>query len=176
VLVHEVNRGKGAALRTGVAATRGDIVLLSDVDLSTPLAELQKLLPFLAKNAIAIGSRAIDVGLVRRRQPWHRVLLGRAGNLVIRALAVPGIGDTQCGFKLFRGDVARELFAAATIDRFAYDVEILHLARRRGIAIAEVPVLWFNSPESKVRVFPDAIQTLADVFRIRWRHRRRAGG
>ncbi|HEY7368247.1 MAG TPA: dolichyl-phosphate beta-glucosyltransferase [Thermoanaerobaculia bacterium] len=173
VLVHEVNRGKGAALRTGVAATRGDMVLLSDVDLSTPLSELEKLLPFLAKAPIAIGSRAIDVGLVRRRQPWHRVLLGRAGNLVIRALAVPGIGDTQCGFKLFRGDVARELFAAATIDRFAYDVEILHLARRRGIAIAEVPVLWFNSPESKVRVLPDAIQTLTDVFRIRWRHRGR---
>jgi dolichyl-phosphate beta-glucosyltransferase len=176
VMAHPANRGKGAALRTGVAATRGDVVLLSDVDLSTPLSEFEKLLLRLATHPIAIGSRAIDVGLVRRRQPWHRVLLGRAGNRIIRALAVPGIGDTQCGFKLFQGDVARELFAAATIDRFAYDVEILHLARRRGIPIAEVPVLWFNSPESKVRVLRDSVQTLADVFRIRWVHRGRRVG
>ncbi|HEY7862878.1 MAG TPA: dolichyl-phosphate beta-glucosyltransferase, partial [Thermoanaerobaculia bacterium] len=148
VLSHPVNRGKGAALRTGVAASRGEIVLLSDVDLSTPLSELSKLAPMLATHPVAIGSRAIDVGLVRRRQPWHRILLGRAGNKIIRALAVSGIADTQCGFKLFRGDLARELFAAATIERFAYDVEILYLAQRRGIPIAEVPVLWFNSPES----------------------------
>jgi dolichyl-phosphate beta-glucosyltransferase len=168
---HPVNRGKGAALRTGVAASRGEWVLLSDVDLSTPLSELSKLAPHLATHPVAIGSRAIDVDLVRRRQPWHRVLLGRAGNRIIRLLAVSGIRDTQCGFKLFVGEVARELFSAATIDRFAYDVEILHLAQRRGIPIAEVPVLWFNSPESKVRVLRDAVQTLADVARIRWRHR-----
>ena len=84
---------------------------------------------------------------------------------------MPGIQDTQCGFKLFRGEAARELFADARIDRFAWDVEILYLARRRGLAIAEVPVLWFNSPESKVRVVRDAVQTLWDVLRIRWMHR-----
>ena len=84
---------------------------------------------------------------------------------------MPGIQDTQCGFKLFRGDVARALFRDARIDRFAWDVEILYLARKRGLAIAEVPVLWFNSPESKVRVVRDAVQTLLDVLRIRWMHR-----
>jgi dolichyl-phosphate beta-glucosyltransferase len=84
---------------------------------------------------------------------------------------VPGIRDTQCGFKLFRRVAARELFREARVDRFAWDVEILYLARRRGMAIAEVPVLWFNSPESKVRVVRDAIQTLWDVARIRWMHR-----
>ena len=84
---------------------------------------------------------------------------------------MPGIHDTQCGFKLFRRDAARALFSEARIDRFAWDVEILYLARRRGFAIAEVPVLWFNSPESKVRVVRDAVQTLWDVLRIRSMHR-----
>jgi dolichyl-phosphate beta-glucosyltransferase len=171
LLAHPANRGKGAALRTGVLASRGDMVLISDVDLSTPLSELPKLAAHLPEAPVVIGSRAIDEALVRRRQPWYRVLLGRAGNRVIRLFAVPGIRDTQCGFKLFAGDVARALFADARIDRFAYDVEILHLARRRGLAIAEVPVLWFNSPESKVRVLRDAVQTLVDVLRIRWIHR-----
>jgi dolichyl-phosphate beta-glucosyltransferase len=166
------NRGKGAAIREGVLASTGDPVLISDTDLSTPLTEWAKLAERLPTHPIAIGSRALQQDLVRRKQSPHRVLLGKAGNGLIRLLAVPGIRDTQCGFKLFRGDVARELFRRARIDRFAWDVEILYLARRRGLAIAEVPVLWFNSPESKVRVVRDAFQTLWDVARIRWLHRR----
>jgi dolichyl-phosphate beta-glucosyltransferase len=172
VLSHDRNRGKGAAIRTGVLASTGDPVLVSDTDLSTPLAEWKKLAERLPTHPVAIGSRAIDEDLVRRRQPLHRVWLGKVGNRVIRLFAVPGIGDTQCGFKLFRGDVARELFAAARIDRFAYDVEVLYLARRRGYAIAEVPVLWFNSPESKVSVLRDTPRTLWDVLRVRWIHGR----
>jgi dolichyl-phosphate beta-glucosyltransferase len=173
VLVHERNRGKGAAIRTGVLASMGDPVLVSDTDLSTPLSELPKLQARLEDHALAIGSRALQEELVRKRQAWHRVLLGRAGNRVIRLFAVPGIRDTQCGFKLFRGETARELFREARVDRFAWDVEILYLARRRGLPIAEVPVLWFNSPESKVRVVRDALQTLWDVARIRWMHRKK---
>ena len=171
VLTYGENRGKGAAIRTGVLASSGDSVLVSDVDLSTPLAEFEKLAGRLATHPIAIGSRALQEELVRKPQAFHRVLLGRAGNQLIQLLAIPGIRDTQCGFKLFRGDVARELFRDARIERFAWDVEILFLARKRGVAIAEVPVLWFNSPESKVRVVRDAIQTLWDVLRIRWIHR-----
>jgi dolichyl-phosphate beta-glucosyltransferase len=171
VLAYPENRGKGAAIRTGVLASTGDPLLVSDVDLSTPLSEYDKLAERLPSQAIAIGSRALQQDLVRKRQAFYRVLLGRAGNRLIQLLAVPGIRDTQCGFKLFRGDVARELFGEARIERFAWDVEILYLARRRGLAIAEVPVLWFNSPESKVRVVRDAIQTLWDVSRIRWMHR-----
>jgi len=171
VLAYPENRGKGAAIRTGVLASTGDPLLVSDVDLSTPLSEYDKLAERLPSQPIAIGSRALQQDLVRKRQAFYRVLLGRAGNRLIQLLAVPGIQDTQCGFKLFRGDVARELFGEARIDRFAWDVEILYLARRRGLAIAEVPVLWFNSPESKVRVVRDAIQTLWDVTRIRWMHR-----
>ncbi|HEY6931304.1 MAG TPA: dolichyl-phosphate beta-glucosyltransferase [Thermoanaerobaculia bacterium] len=165
------NRGKGAAIRAGVALSRGNPVLISDVDLSTPLAEWLKLAERLPTHPVAIGSRALQEELVRRKQPFYRRLLGKTGNLLVRALAVPGIRDTQCGFKLFRGDVARELFRRARIDGFAYDMEILYLARRRGLAIAEVPVVWINSPESKVSVVRHALPTLWDLLRLRWLHR-----
>ena len=171
VIVYAPNRGKGAAIREGILASSGDPVLVSDADLSTPLSEFAKLDAQLSTHPVTIGSRAIDEGLVRKRQPLHRVLLGKLGNGMIQLFAVPGIHDTQCGFKLFRRDAARVLFSDARIERFAWDVEILYLARRRGFAIAEVPVLWFNSPESKVRVVRDAAQTLFDVLRIRWIHR-----
>ncbi|HEY3202478.1 MAG TPA: dolichyl-phosphate beta-glucosyltransferase [Thermoanaerobaculia bacterium] len=172
LLSHRENRGKGAAIRTGVLASAGDPILISDTDLSTPLSEWVKLAERLPACPVSIGSRALEQDLVRKRQALYRVLLGKAGNLVIRLIAVPGIHDTQCGFKLFRGEVARELFGQARIDRFAWDVEVLYLARRRGYPIAEVPVLWFNSPESKVRIVRDTLQTLWDVLRIRWIHRR----
>jgi dolichyl-phosphate beta-glucosyltransferase len=169
---HEQNRGKGCAVREGVLASSGDPVLISDVDLSTPLSEWVKLAERLPTYPVAIGSRALEEGLVRRKQPFYRQILGKAGNVLVRIFAVPGIHDTQCGFKLFRGDVARELFGEARVDGFAYDMEILFLAHRRGISIAEVPVLWFNSPESKVSVVRDALPTLWDLLRLRWIHRK----
>ncbi|MGH9400384.1 MAG: dolichyl-phosphate beta-glucosyltransferase [Thermoanaerobaculia bacterium] len=171
LLAHSSNRGKGAAIRTGVLASSGDPILVSDADLSTPLSEFDKLAAELETHPVAIGSRAIDENLVRKRQPFYRVLLGKAGNKVIQLFAVPGIRDTQCGFKLFRGGAARELLARARVDRFAWDVEVLYLARRRGYAVAEVPVLWFNSPESRVSVWRDTPRTLWDVLRISWIHR-----
>ena len=171
ILRHPENRGKGAAIRTGVLASIGDPVLVSDTDLSTPLAEWVKLAERLPTHPVAIGSRALQEDLVRRRQPFYRQTMGKIFNAFVRLIAVPDIHDTQCGFKLFRGSVARELFADARIDRFAYDVEILFLALRRGIAIAEVPVLWFNSPESKVSVVRDSLRMLRDLVRIRWLHR-----
>jgi dolichyl-phosphate beta-glucosyltransferase len=170
---HERNRGKGCALREGVLASRGNPVLVSDVDLSTPLAEWVKLAERLPTHPVAIGSRALQEDLVRLKQPLYRRVLGKAGNFLVRLFAVPGIRDTQCGFKLFQGDVARDLFRQARVDGFAYDMEILFLARRRNIPIAEVPVLWFNSPESKVSLFHDALPTLWDLVRLRWIHRRR---
>jgi dolichyl-phosphate beta-glucosyltransferase len=173
ILRHETNRGKGAAIRTGVLASTGDPVLVSDTDLSTPLTEWVKLAERLPTRPVAIGSRALDEDLVRQRQPFYRQFMGKIFNGFVRTLAVRGIHDTQCGFKLFRGDVARDLFADSRIDRFAYDVEILYLARLRGIEIAEVPVLWFNSPESKVSVVKDSLRMLRDLLRIRWIHRSR---
>jgi dolichyl-phosphate beta-glucosyltransferase len=166
------NRGKGAAIRTGVLASGGDPILVSDADLSTPLSELEKLAKELPTHSIAVGSRAIDEDLVRKKQPLHRRALGKLGNVLVRFFAVDGIRDTQCGFKLFRGEVARELFRDAKVERFAYDMEILHLAQRRGFTIAEVPVLWFNAPGSKVSVWRDTLPTLRDLLSIRWIHRR----
>jgi len=172
LLRHAKNRGKGAAIRTGVLASTGDPILVSDTDLSTPLSEWVKLAERLPTHPVAIGSRALDENLVRRRQPFYRQSMGKIFNGFVRMLAVSGIRDTQCGFKLFRGDLARELFRQARIDRFAYDVELLYLARRRGIPIAEVPVLWFNSPESKVSVVRDSFRMLRDLVRIRFLHRK----
>ena len=172
IIRYEKNRGKGFATRTGVLASSGNPVLVSDADLSTPLTEWVKLAERLPTHPIAIGSRALQEDLVRLKQPLYRRLLGKSGNLLVRLLAVPGVRDTQCGFKLFRGDVARDLFRDARIKGFASDIEILYLARRRGLAIAEVPVLWFNSPESKVSILRDTLPTLWDLLRLRWIHRR----
>jgi dolichyl-phosphate beta-glucosyltransferase len=165
VLRMPANRGKGAAIRRGVLAARGDWILVSDADLSTPIEEWEKLLR--AGAPIAVGSRALEEELVREKQPWHRRSMGRTFNRLVRLLAVRGIHDTQCGFKLFDARVARELFEGARINRFAYDVEILARAQKRGIPIAEVPVLWFNSPDSRVAVVRDSLRMLRDLVRIR---------
>jgi len=166
VLVHEKNRGKGAAVRTGALAAEGKQVLVSDADFSTPIGEWEKLAA--ARAPVAIGSRAIDESLVKERQPFYRVAMGKLFNLVVRFAAVPGIRDTQCGFKLFSRDAAQAVFSRATVDRFAWDVEALLLARKLGYAIAEVPVLWFDSPDSRV-TFLGGAQAYLDVLRIRRR-------
>jgi glycosyltransferase involved in cell wall biosynthesis len=163
------NRGKGAALRAGVAETRGARVLLMDADLATPIEELEALVRALDEGyKIAAGSRAVGTSNVTRPQSPLRVLLGRAGNLWIRTLAVPGVHDTQCGFKLFDGDVARELFARCHEDRFGIDIEVLCRARRKlGLDIAEVGVRWEHQEGSKVR-WNDYLDVLVKVPRILW--------
>jgi dolichyl-phosphate beta-glucosyltransferase len=163
------NRGKGAALRAGVAATRGARVLLMDADLATPIEELEALSRALDGGyKLATGSRAVATSNVTRPQSPLRVLLGRAGNLWIRSLAVPGVHDTQCGFKLFDGDVARDLFARCREDRFGIDIEVLCLARRRlGLDIAEIGVRWEHQEGSKVR-WKDYVDVLVKVPRIVW--------
>jgi dolichyl-phosphate beta-glucosyltransferase len=169
------NRGKGYALRTGVLASKGDLVLLTDADLSTPIEELDVLLPYLTDHAIAIGSRALALSQVVVRQPWWRQIMGKTFNFIIKALVMNDFSDTQCGFKLLNGDVARELFGEARIDRFAFDVEILYLAKRKGYNVAEVPITWVNSPNSRVRPVRDSLIMLRDVVRIRTLHRAVSG-
>jgi dolichyl-phosphate beta-glucosyltransferase len=156
-----VNQGKGAALRAGVAATRGRRVLMVDADQATPISELAKLeAAFCNGVSIVTGSRALATSRITRSQSRLRVLLGRAGNLWIRSWAVPGVHDTQCGFKLFEGDLARHLFKLSRENRFGIDVEILCLARRRmRLPITEVGVEWRHQSGSKVR-----LRDYVDVF------------
>lgn len=171
VLRQPVNRGKGAALRRGVGASRGRRVLVTDADLSTPIDELARLEAALAEGEVAIGSRGMASSNVVRRQPLYRELMGRTFNLLIRLGGVRGIRDTQCGFKLFEGEVARRLFALLTTPGFAYDVEIVWLARRLGYRVVEVGVCWVDSPSSRVHVLRDPPRMLLELLRFRWRHR-----
>ncbi len=168
----ETNQGKGAALRAGVGASTGAEVLLCDADLSTPIEEYERLRAHLAGAQVVLGSRGVAESKIGQRQPLYREFMGRMFNLVVRVVAVGGIRDTQCGFKLLRGDVARTLFADLRIDRFAYDVELIWLARRRGFEVVEVGVVWIDSPASSVHALRDSARMLADILRIRWMHRR----
>jgi dolichyl-phosphate beta-glucosyltransferase len=163
------NRGKGAAVRAGVAATRGRRVLVMDADLATPIEELAALERGLTPPGVkvATGSRAVASSDVRRPQSPLRVLFGRLGNLWIRSLAVPGVHDTQCGFKLFDGEVARQLYGLCREDRFGIDIEVLALARRMGHEIAEIGVRWEHQDGSKVR-WRDYVDVFVKVPRIVW--------
>lgn len=170
VVYQRPNRGKGRALATGVAVTRGALVLVSDADFSTPIQELDKLEAALQAGAdVAIGSRARPGSHIEVPQPFYRVLGGRALNIAIQALALPGIWDTQCGFKLFRGDLGREVFGSLQTDGFAYDVEVLWRARRHGCRIVEVPVVWRHMEDSRVAPFRHSFQILRDVAALRFR-------
>jgi dolichyl-phosphate beta-glucosyltransferase len=173
VIRHLVNRGKGAALRTGVLASQGRRVLVTDADLSTPIEDLERLEPHLEEAEVVLGSRAVRDSEITRRQPVYRELMGKTFNLLIRGLGVRGVRDTQCGFKLLDGTAARRLFAELTVDRFAYDVELVWLARRHGLRVAEVGVRWEDSPDSRVHPVRDSLSMLRDVLRFRLRHRRR---
>jgi len=162
------NRGKGFSIRHGVSESRGRLVLLTDADLSTPIQEIRSLWPAVTEHGygIAIGSRALDPSRVEVPQGWIRRKLGNCFNLLVRAVTGLPLRDTQCGFKLLIREVFLPIFNVACVDRFAYDVEILYLAHRRGIRIAEIPVIWRNSPQTRVRVLLDPFLMLADLARI----------
>lgn len=173
VLRHERNRGKGAAVRTGVLASRGERVLLSDADFSTPIEELAKLEARLADSPVVLGSRAVAGAAIGQRQPIYREFMGKTFNLIIRLIGIRGLHDTQCGFKLLRGDVARGLCAEMLIEGFAYDVELVWLAQRHGYRVVEVGVVWVNSPDSRVAPIRSSLEMLRDVLLMRLRHRGR---
>jgi dolichyl-phosphate beta-glucosyltransferase len=165
------NRGKGAAVRIGVGETVAGRVLVSDADLSAPIEELPKLEAALATAELAIGSRDLPGSDIVVRQPWHRALAGRTFRALVRALALRGFHDTQCGFKLGRGEEMRSLCAELTVERFAWDVELIWLAVRRGMRVAEVGVVWRDHPDSRVHLLRDSARMLVDIVGFRWRHR-----
>lgn len=165
---YETNRGKGYAVRTGVLAATGELVLFSDADLSTPVEEVLKLREALETGAdVAIGSRATRQTVIEKRQPLYRVLMGKTFNKFVQLLATPGIFDTQCGFKLFTRAAAMDLFRDCRIEGFGFDVEVLFLARKRGLVIREIGVRWLNSPDSKVHPVIDSARMLRDLLVIR---------
>jgi dolichyl-phosphate beta-glucosyltransferase len=164
------NRGKGRALAVGVEAARGDEILVTDADLSTPIEELDDLQAALDAGAgVAIASRALRASRVEVSQPLYRVLMGKGFNLIVQAVLLPGIWDTQCGFKLFRADVAHRVFAHLTTDGFGYDPEVLYRARKQGVKIVEVPVVWRNSAPTKVSPIRSSLDMLKHVVRVRFR-------
>lgn len=168
VAEHPTNRGKGAAVRTGFSRSTGDWVLLTDADMSAPIDDLEVLAAVADHRALAVGSRAVDRRLVTQRQPLHRDLMGRTFNLAIRALGLTRLGDTQCGFKLFPGDLARSLAAAQRLDGFAFDVELLVLARHWGYGIHEVGVHWQHVEASRVMAVRHSSQMLRDALKLWW--------
>jgi dolichyl-phosphate beta-glucosyltransferase len=172
---HESNRGKGAAVRTGVLASSGEIVLFSDSDMSTPIEESLKLLSSIDDGAdVVIGSRALDRRLVEVRQPLPRELMGRFFNVLVQVLLLPGLHDTQCGFKAFRGPVAHYLFSRLESPGFDFDVEILYRARLSSLKVREVPVRWRNSEDTRISPLQDSARMFAGLFRIRRAVRREA--
>lgn len=169
LLQRTADPGKGAAVQAGMLAARGRRVLFSDADLSTPIEECEKLLEAIEREGydIAIGSRGLPQSDLRVRQPWYREGMGRIFNLMVRAVAVHGIRDTQCGFKLFRGEVVQDLFRRQTVMGFAFDVEILYIALKRGLRVKEAAVTWINSPRSKVDPIRDSLRMIRDMIGIR---------
>src|SRR6266567_3346245 len=163
------NRGKGAAVRSGLLAARTPIGLFSDADLSTPLKETPKLIEPIANGEvdIAFGSRALDRSLIGVHQPWRREQAGRIFNLLVRVATGLPFWDTQCGFKAFRMSACRPVVEGATIDRFGFDVELLYVAQLAGLRLREIPVRWDHNPGSKVAVWRDSFRMLSEVKKIR---------
>lgn len=163
------NQGKGAAVRTGMLAARGAIVLFSDSDLSTPIEEVERLSAALLERdaGVAIASRRLRGANLPIPQPFHRRVMGTGFSLLTRTVALPGLYDTQCGFKLFTSRAARDIFSRVTVTRFGFDVEALYLARRLGYRVVEVPVTWRDSSESRVSPWRDSTRMFGDVLRIR---------
>jgi dolichyl-phosphate beta-glucosyltransferase len=166
------NRGKGAAVRSGLLAAQKSIGLFFDADLSTPLGETPKLIEPIANDEIdiAFGSRAIDRSLIGIHQPWRREQAGRVFNLLVRVATGLPFWDTQCGFKVFRLDVCRPILKAARVNGFAFDVELLYLAQRAGLRIREIPVRWNHAEGSKVRFIHDSLRMLREVIALRICH------
>lgn len=176
-LIRNAHQGKAETVKTGVLAATGDAILFTDFDQATPLSEVEKLLPFLRKGEdIVIGSREVK-GSERLKEPWYRHAMGKGFNFVVQLVAIGGIHDTQCGFKLFKAHVAKDLFNSLVVyakgketSAFtgAFDVELLYIAQKRGYKIAEVPVSWKFVQTVRVNPLRDSVRMFVDVVSIRW--------
>lgn len=170
-VLQEPVQGKGAAVKRGMFAAKGMYRFMCDADLSMPVSEINRFFPpDIEHFDISIASREAP-GAVRFNEPAYRHMVGRVFNTLIRLLALPGLNDTQCGFKCFKAPVVEELFEAMTITGWSFDVEILFLAQRRGYKIVEIPIPWYYNPDSHISVIKDSFQMALDIFKIRFRSR-----
>ena len=171
-VIQNDRRGKGRAILRGVQEARGEYIFMCDADLSLPVEEISKFLPPQLQNVdIAIASREAP-GSVRYNEPYYRHITGRVFNTLIRLLVLPTLQDTQCGFKCIRADVARDIFPYQTLTGWAFDVELLYIARHHGYRIVEIPIHWYFNADSKISVFRDSLRMFLDLLLIRrnaWR-------
>ncbi|PIV90021.1 hypothetical protein COW46_03955 [Candidatus Gracilibacteria bacterium CG17_big_fil_post_rev_8_21_14_2_50_48_13] len=167
VLPLGVNRGKGAAVRTGVLRATGEYVLFTDADNSTPIHEVDRFLDEIEEVDILIGSRYLAASKVEKKQPWHRIVLSRLANFVITIFLIDGIRDTQCGFKMLKYAAAKDIFSRMCVDGFGFDMELLALAEVLDYRVKELPVSWFDSPNSRVQPVRAALRTLGDLATIK---------
>jgi len=166
-VLFEKTQGKGAAVRTGMLAATGKYRFICDADLSMPIEEIEKFLPPQVDGYdIAIASREAR-GAVRYNEPWYRHLMGRVFNTIVRLLAIHGLQDTQCGFKMFRADVAEALFPLQAMNGWSFDVEILYAAQQRGYRIIEVPINWYYKANTRIHPIRDSIDMFVEVLKIR---------
>ncbi|MDD5217227.1 MAG: glycosyltransferase family 2 protein [Candidatus Omnitrophica bacterium] len=172
LLKNEINRGKGYSVRRGMLEGRGKFLLFSDADMSTPIEEVEGFIRHLESGEDAvIASRAVLGARVEKHQPFLRENLGRVYNVIARLVAFQTVMDSQCGFKCFKREVARDLFGRQKLERFSFDAEIVYLAQRRGYKLIEKPVIWRDSPAGRVKMLTDPLNMLTDLVRIRWLHR-----
>lgn len=166
-VLHTDERGKGRAVRLGMLAAKGEYRFMCDADFSMPVDQISRFIPpTLDGYDVAIASREAP-GAVRYNEPHYRHVVGRVYNWMIRLLALPGLQDTQCGFKCFRSVVAEELFNLQTLTGWSFDVELLFIAQRRGYKIIEIGIPWYFNSESKIKVMKDSLQMGIDLLRIR---------
>ncbi len=167
ILANPINKGKGSVVKNGVLNATGQYILFTDADNATPIEQVDKLLEHINEYPIIIGSRHCPGAKIHIPQSRHRILLSRASNLLIRLMTVPGVYDTQCGFKLFERNAGHNVFSNVKLDRFGFDFELLVIARHLGYKFKEVGIEWYNDPESKVRAGREAIRTLRDLIKVK---------
>jgi len=166
-VIHTDERGKGLAVKRGMLAAHGEFRMFSDADFSMPVPEIDRFLPpALPDFDIAIASRETD-GAIRYGEPFRRHLSGRIFNALIRLVVLPGLEDTQCGFKCFRAPVVEEIFPLQTMPGWSFDVELLYIARRKGYRIQEIGIPWYFNPDTKVSLVHDSLRMASDLFIIR---------
>jgi dolichyl-phosphate beta-glucosyltransferase len=171
-VIHEPGKGKGLAVQRGMLEATGEFRFMCDADLSMPIAEVNRFLPPQLDNFdVAIASREAS-GAIRYNEPGYRHWGGRGVNLLIRLLAIPGLRDTQCGFKMFRAEVADDLFRCQTILNWSFDIEVLFIARLRGYLIKEIAIPWYFNADTKLNPFNDAAKMVADILKIHQNARR----